>query len=204
MKIDPRHMDYRDAHHLLIGAIVPRPIAWVSTVGENGVFNLAPFSFYAGLSVKPAIVGFAVGSRRDGSPKDTLRNVLFRKDFVINVVNEALQDTMNTSATPFPPEVSEFEKAGLTPARADLVKAPLVAEAPVSMECQLRQILEFGEFPNQSSFIIGEVLLMHVKDGLLVNGAIDVAQLKAIGRLEGDNYCRTGDRFYMQMPRNSL
>ena len=200
MKIDPKNLSRRDAHDLLVGAVVPRPIAWVSTVAENGAFNLAPFSFYAAMSCKPAVVGFGIGSKRNGQKKDTLRNIEATKEFVVCVVDETLAEEMNITATPYPPDVSEFKEAGLTPVKADLVKAPIVTESPIKLECRLLQILEFGEFPDTHSFIIGEVLRIHVRDDLYVDGEIQMSKLRAIARLGGELYCHTRDIFEMKKP----
>ena len=199
MKIDPVNLDNKEAHHLLVGAVVPRPVAWVSTVGEDGIFNLAPFSFFAAMSVKPAIVGFGVGRKRHGEEKDTLRNIEATKEFVINVVDEALAEPMNVTAVPCPADVDEFKEAGLTPVDADLVKVPMVAESPINLECRLTQILEFDDSPARTSFIIGEVLRFHVKDELYVNGEIQMSKLMAVARLGGELYCRTGEIFEMKM-----
>lgn len=200
MKIDPANLDYKERHDLLAGVVVPRPIAFVSTIGKNGVYNLAPFSFFAPVSVKPALVGFSVGTRRDGKKKDTLANIEFSKDFVINVVPEALAQRMNQTAKDYPSDVSEFKEAGLTPVKADIVRPPMVAESPINMECRLVRILEFGQSPRFSSFIIGEVMLVHVKDELYANGEIQMPGLKAIARMGGDLYCRTTDIFEMKRP----
>ena len=201
MKIDPANLNHRDTHHLLVGAVVPRPIAWVSTVGEDGVFNLAPFSAYSIVSLKPAILGFCVAPTRDGKKKDTLRNIESAKEFVVNVVDETLAEPMNVTSVPYPSDVDEFKEAGLTPVKADLVKAPMVAESPINLECRLAQILEFGEAPRTNSFIIGEILRVHVRDELYVNGEIEMAKLKAVGRLGGvDLYCRIRDSFEMKRP----
>ena len=200
MKIDLSTLDYRGSHAVLSSAIVPRPVAFVSTVGEDGVFNLAAFSFFAPLCIKPALVGFNVSSKRDGQQKDTLINIEAIKDFVINVVGETLAEPMNQASAEYPSDVDEFKEVGLTPVRADIVKAPLVAESPVNMECRLVQILEFGEFPRKTSFIIGEILLVHVKDELYANGEIKISELKPIARLGAELYCRTRDIFEMKRP----
>ena len=203
MKIDLANLDTRDTHHLMVGAVVPRPIAWVSTVGEDGVFNLAPFSAYAMVSMKPALVGFCVATTRDGWKKDTLKNIESTKEFVINVVDETLAEAMNVTAATYPSDVDEFKEARLTPVKADLVKAPMVAESPINLECRLTQVLEFGEAPRTNSFIIGEVLRVHVKDELYANEEIQMSKFKAIGRLGGrggDLYCRTSDSFEMKRP----
>lgn len=200
MKIDPINLDYKDSHELLVGAIMPRPIAFVSTVDKDGVFNLAPFSFFAPLCAKPALVGFGIGRQRDGQKKDTLSNIEFTGEFVISVVDETLAEPMNQTSRQYPGYVDEFEEVGLTATRDDLVKAPMVAESPVNLECRLVQILEFGDAPRKSSFIIGEVLRVHVRDGLYGNGEIQVSQVKAVGRLGAELYCRTGDMFEMGRP----
>ncbi len=202
MKIDLASLENRASHHLMVSVVVPRPIAWISTVGADGVFNLAPFSAYGPVCLNPAMVGFCVAFKRDGQKKDTLRNIESTREFVINVVDETLAEAMNVTATPFPPEISEFKEAGLTPVEADLVKAPMVAESPINLECRLNRILQFGKAPNTSSFIIGEVLRAHVRDELYIDGDIDMSRLKAVGRLGGggDLYCRTRDTFVMKRP----
>jgi flavin reductase (DIM6/NTAB) family NADH-FMN oxidoreductase RutF len=179
---------------------LPRPIAWVSTIGEDGVYNLAPFSFFTGLSSKPAVVGFSVGRKRDGRKKDTLVNVEFSKDFVINIVTEAISAAMNQTSGEYASHVDEFKEAGLTAIQSDLVKPPRVAESPVNLECRLLQILEFGEPPRISSFVIGEVLRAHVQDEIWEKGVIRGDKLRAVGRMGEDFYCRTLDRFEMERP----
>jgi len=200
MKIDPTRLDRKAAHELLVGVALPRPIAFVSTIGEKGVYNLAPFSFFIPMSVQPAIVGLGIGRRKDGNKKDTLVNIELTKDFVINLVTEELAEPMNQAAGEYPPEVDEFKIAGLTPARADFVKSPLLAESPINIECRLLKILDFGDFPRINSFIIGEVVQVQVKDEFWEEGEILSSQLKAIGRMGGDLYCRTRDLFEMKRP----
>ncbi|MDP3038930.1 MAG: flavin reductase family protein [Deltaproteobacteria bacterium] len=201
MKIDPANLNRQDAHALLVGAILPRPIAFVSTVGKDGIHNIAPFSFFTGMSTKPAVVGFAVGCRRDGTKKDTLVNIEYTKDYVINLVNEELAEAMNQAAGEYPSHVDEFKVAGLTPVKSDLVKSPRVAESPVNLECRLMQILEFGQSPNVNSFIIGEVIGVHVQEETWIDGVIKASKVQAIGRLGEDLYCRTKDIFEMKRPR---
>ena len=202
MKIDTNDLALQDSAHLLTDIVVPRPIAWVSTVDENGVFNLAPFSCYGLVSGLPMVVGFSVGSYRDGQKKDTLRNIELTKDFVINVITENLASAMNVTAAPYPREVSEFVKAGLTPIKADIVNAPMVAESPVKMECRVIQIIEFGKAPITNSLILGSVLRVHVADEFWNKLTRRVEGLRPIARLggEGDIYCRTEDTFQMKRP----
>jgi flavin reductase (DIM6/NTAB) family NADH-FMN oxidoreductase RutF len=200
MKIDPATLDRKSAHDVMVGVALPRPIAFISTAGENGIYNLAPYSFFIPLSAKPAIVGVGIGRKRDGSKKDTLVNIEFSKDFVINVVTESLAEAMNQTSGEYPPEVDEFQVAKLTPEKADLVKAPMVAESPVRMECRLLQILEYGKFPSIQNFVIGEVIRVHVKDEFWADGEIQSSRLKTIGRMGGDFYCRTTNIFEMKRP----
>lgn len=204
MKINPSTLNSREAHHLFVTVVSPRPIAWVSTIDNHGIDNLAPFSWYSMLSSSPAVAGFGVARYRDGKKKDTLRNIEATKEFVINVVTEDLAEAMNLTCAPYPPEVSEFNKANLTPVKSELVAPPRVGEAAISMECRLTQILEFGKEPMQTSFIIGEALLVHIKDELWERGSIDSVRLKVIGRMGGgtDLYCRTTDTFVMKRPES--
>jgi flavin reductase (DIM6/NTAB) family NADH-FMN oxidoreductase RutF len=200
MKIDPAGLSWRDAHTLAVGAVVPRPIAFVSTIGQDGVFNVAPFSFFASMANKPMLIGFTVATTRDGQKKDTLVNIETSGEFVLNVVTESLAEAMNQTAMNYPSDVDEFKETELTPVAADLVKPPMVGESPVNMECRLLQVMEFAHPPMISSFIIGEILRVHIKDEFYADGSINMAELKAIGRMGGDLYCRTRDIFEMKRP----
>jgi len=200
MKIDPTNLDYKDTHDLLMGCIAPRPIAFVSTVGKDGVFNVAPFSLFTPIFNQPTLVGLGIGTYRDGRKKDTLLNIQSSKEFVINIVSESLAEAMNKAATDWPIEVDEFKEAGLTPVRADIVKAPLLGESAINMECRLKQIIDVGDETRSSSFVIGQVLRVHVKDELYVNDEIQISKLKVIGRLGAELYCRTSDIFEMKRP----
>ena len=200
MKIDPAGLDSRGIHELMVGCIAPRPIAFVSTIGADGVYNVAPFSFFTLMSMHPTVVGFAIGRRRGGSKKDTLVNIEFSKDYVINVVSEAIAPAMNQASGDYPSHVDEFKEAGLTPVVSDLVRPPRVAESPIQFECRLMQIMEFGASPRIHNFIVGEVLMVHVQDDLIVDGVIKADRLKAVGRLGEDFYCRTQDLFEMKRP----
>jgi flavin reductase (DIM6/NTAB) family NADH-FMN oxidoreductase RutF len=195
MKINPIDLDKTTLHEFFASAIIPRPIAFVSTIGEDGIFNLAPFSFFAPLCLRPAILAFSIGWRKNGQKKDTLRNIEFSKDFVFNVVTETLADAMNKASFEYPSEVDEFQEVGLTPVKADLVKAPMVAESPLKMECKLVQILKFGEDQSGNNVVLGEVVLAHIKDELWAGDHAEATKLRAIGRLGGDLYCGTTDTF---------
>ncbi|MCK5553618.1 MAG: flavin reductase family protein [Deltaproteobacteria bacterium] len=198
MEINPRDLNTKDSHELFVSGILPRPIAFVSTVGEDGVFNLAAFSCFTMVGFKPALVCFHAGLKRDGVKKDTVVNIEFSRDFAVNIVDEALAEAMNQASAEYPSDVDEFKEVGLTPVKSELVRAPRVAESPVSMECKLTQILESGEAAAGGHIIIGEVVRVHIKDELWAGDQIDVSKLKPIGRLGGDLYCRITDIFEMK------
>jgi flavin reductase (DIM6/NTAB) family NADH-FMN oxidoreductase RutF len=185
--IDPDTLDPQSRYKLLIGSVVPRPIAWTSTVSREGVRNLAPFSFFTVASRNPPMLCISVGPRTDQPPdtKDTLSNILEMGEFVINIVSLSLSNAMYESSGTHPPEADEFEKASLTPAPCEVVTAPRVEEAAVSMECVLDRVLELGT----DHLIIGRVVRFHVRDELYENGRIDVAKLQPLGRLAG-NYTK--------------
>jgi flavin reductase (DIM6/NTAB) family NADH-FMN oxidoreductase RutF len=198
MIFDPANRSPRENYGLLISALVPRPIAFVSTLGANGVANCAPFSFFMGVSSHPPTIAVSVGSRRFRK-KDTARNVLDHTgDFVVNIVTEEIADKMVVASGDWAEDVSEFDEAGLTPAPSDVVKAPRIAESPINMECQLVHHLELGAGPNH--LLIGEVVRIHVRDDLLVDGIVDIERLRPVGRLGGAQYCRVRDVFEMDRP----
>jgi flavin reductase (DIM6/NTAB) family NADH-FMN oxidoreductase RutF len=182
-------------YRFLTGAVVPRPIAWVTTLDPaSGVVNAAPFSFFTACCVEPPTVCFAAGAAAGGGEKDTVRNVRAAGEFVVNVVTEELGAAMNVTATSFPPDVSELAEAGLTPAPSVAVRPPRIAESPINMECRLDRIVELGSAPQTHRLVIGRVVGYHVRDGL-IDGRhrIDLRALRPLGRLAGNLYCRTGD-----------
>jgi len=199
-KVFLENLDRRDSHELMMSAILPRPIALVSTIGEDQIFNIAPFSCYAPICMKPALICFGISWRRNGQKKDTLKNIESRRDFVINIVDENLAEAMNRTSADYPSAVDEFREVGLTPTKSDLVSAPRVAESPVHMECRLVNIQEFGKVPTGYHLIIGEVVLIHVKEELWNGDHIDISKLRVIGRLGEQLYCRVTDIFEMKRP----
>ena len=203
MTVDPKAQPYLNVYKLLIGSIVPRPIALVSTISSEGIRNLAPFSFFTGISSKPALICFCPGPRATRGPrKDTLRNISMTKEFVVNIVSEEIAEAMNLTSGEYPPEVDEFEVAGLTAIASDLVKPPRVAESSVNMECRLYLAIEFSEEPGGGNLVIGEVLRFHVDDRVVENFKIDPDKLRAVGRMGGPTgYSRTRDRFDMIRPK---
>lgn len=200
MEIVPEELAYRDIYKLLTGSIIPRPIAWVSTLNDAGQPNLAPFSFFTAVSSKPPTILFCPGIRStDGGQKDTYHNIRASEEFVINFVTEALAEAMNITATELPPEVNEFERAGLTPAPSTAVRPPRVAESPIHFECRLKQIVTIHDNPGGGHIVIGEVVHMHFDDSVYKEGNyIDLQAYDAIGRLAGGGYARTRDQFIIQ------
>jgi flavin reductase (DIM6/NTAB) family NADH-FMN oxidoreductase RutF len=202
MMVDPAERDSRHIYKLMVGAIVPRPIAFVSTVDANGIRNLAPFSFFTGISANPPVICFSPMVRPDGSLKDTLRNIEAVKEFVVNVVSEELAEKMNICSADFPPEVDEFAISGLTPVASDLVKPPRVKESHLSMECRLIQIVDVSRKPMGGSLVLGEVLRFHIDADIFDDDKIDPDKLHPIGRMGGSTYTRTTDRFDMVRPKS--
>ncbi len=202
MIVDPAASSIHDIEKLLVGVILPRPIAFVSTIGLDGVANLAPFSFFTAVCPKPPVVCFCNSIRvRDGSKKDTLRNVEDTGEFVINVVSEDFAQQMVACSGDYPPDVSEFDVSGLTPIPSDLVKPPRVKESRVQMECRLLQVVTVSTEPGGGSLVMGEVLRFHVDDGVIDQGRVDPDKLRPIGRMGGTDYVRTTDRFSMVRPK---
>jgi len=199
--INPNEHDHNNIYKLMIGSIVPRPIAFVSTVSPNGVRNLAPFSFFNGVCSNPPIVLFSTVIRKDGKHKDTLNNVQATKEFVVNIVSEEFAEKMNLSSADVPPDVDEFTLSGLTPIPSDCVKPPRVKESKISMECKLIQIVQFGTGPGGGHTVFGEILRFHIDDELFDNFRIDPDKLHPIGRMGGPTYTRTRDRFDLVRPK---
>ena len=203
--LDPAQIAANDIYKLMIGMIVPRPIAFVSSVDAAGVRNLAPFSYFTACSSNPPVVCFCTTVRSGPQPyKDTLRNIEATGEFVVNIVSEEFAAQMNMCSADVPPEVDEFALSGLTPLASDLVKPPRVAESKVQMECRLHQIVRVSEKPGGGILVLGEVLRFHVLESLSMTKdgyKIDPDKLHAIGRMGGPTYTRTRDRFSMERPR---
>jgi flavin reductase (DIM6/NTAB) family NADH-FMN oxidoreductase RutF len=186
----------------LIRVIAPRPIAWVSTVSATGVTNLAPFSFFTGVGSRPPSVLFCPANRRDGGQKDTLKNILATREFVINVVPYRLAEVMNLSSAELPSEESEFELTGLQISESAVVKAPGVSSSPIRMECRLLQHLALDDGPGGANIVLGEIVHMHLADNVLDStGYADPVLLDLIGRLGGAAYCRTTEQFELPRPQ---
>ena len=208
MQLDPTNLSSNDGYKLLIGCVVPRPIAWVSTLGADGIPNLAPFSFFMGAAGRPPTVVFSSALRgmdgggqvQAGVYKDTVNNILALGEFVVNTVDEKLADAMNQTSAEVPPEVDEFSLVGVTPAPSLRVRPPRVAQAPVSMECELVQTLPVGE--DGHMLVIGKVVLFHLREGLYdpATGRVDQTKLGHVARMAGHRYTRTVDQFELRRP----
>lgn len=191
MQIDPTAIPARDAYRLMISCIIPRPIAFVSTLSREGVTNLAPFSFFNGVSSDPPVISIAVASRRDGSKKDTWRNVEETGEFVVNVVVPELMDAVIVGARELPHNVSELDLSGQPTLPSVKVKPPRLAASPVNLECTLLRIVEVED----TALILGRVVMVHAKDEVLDGGRVDPRRLTFVGRLGDDLYCRVNDLF---------
>lgn len=202
MKIDPQN--FEGFYRVLTGVVVPRPIAFVSTMSADGAVNLAPYSFFNAVAYDPPTVVFSssrnVGRKVGSKSKDTLRNVEETGEFVVNVVVDDIAAAMNKTAAEFPEEVDEFEIAGLTTVPSDIVKAPRVAESPVNMECRLEQVVSVGSPTQGHGLVIGTILLMHIRDDIINGHRINHSKLKPTGRLAGNMYCHTADTFELTRP----
>jgi len=191
-------MTSKDVYRFLISAVVPRPIAFVSTVNTAGVTNLAPFSYFNAVSSEPPLVAIAISDRAD-DPKDTLRNIRETREFVVNVVSEPLLDAMVHTAGEWPKTTSEFGPSGLTPAPSERVSAPYVAESPLQLECVLHSEIRLGN----SFLVVGEVILARVRDDVFTDGRVDPAKLAPVGRLGGELYAPLGPILKRARPRVS-
>lgn len=182
----------REKYRILTSCIVPRPIAWVTTIDHNGVVNAAPFSYFTGISIEPPLVVFAV-ERRHGNKKDTVINIEETKEFVVNVVTIDNVNEMNETSQDYDHDIDELAFSSLTEIPSQVVKPPSIQESPVHMECQLDQIIEVGSSPH--SLIIGEVKVITLKDDLYDNGRLDMNKLQAVGRMGGRYYVKSDSLF---------
>jgi flavin reductase (DIM6/NTAB) family NADH-FMN oxidoreductase RutF len=198
MIFDPRAHAKNDVYRFLISAVIPRPIAFVSSMGADGHLNLAPFSYFNAIASEPPLLTISIDARAN-DPKDTLRNIRETKEFVVNVVNEPLLDAMITTSGEWPRTMSEFGQAGLTPAPSERVKPPYVAESPLQLECTLYREIELGN----SVLLVGEVVFARVRDEVLTEGRVDPEKLKPIGRLGGEFYAPLGPVLRRRRPRVS-
>ena len=191
-EIDPADLAPREVYYLLTGVVVPRPIAWVSSLAADGTRNLAPHSYFNAISSNPPIVHFT-----STGVKDSLRNVRATGEFVVNIVSRQLAEPMNFTAADFPPDEDEFAWAGLDAAESRKVRPPRVAQAKAALECRVRTVLSMGN----GNMVFGDVVHLHVDDAVWNDGRVDPALLEPLGRLGGSGYTTVGPETIMRMPR---
>ena len=220
MDVIPSQLAHREFYHILISAVAPRPIAWVSSLSASGQPNLAPFSFFNAVCANPPLLAFApsmrlpkksgaaagdsaapVAGQPAGQSKDTLRNIRETGEFVINVVTFELAEAMNLTSGEYDASINEFEVAKLASAPSKIVRPRRVAESPVSFECKLHQILDFNPGPEGGSLVIGEIVSIHIDERHIKDGRLDRNSLDLIGRMGGLQYTRTTQRFEMARPK---
>ncbi|MER2192943.1 MAG: flavin reductase family protein [Solibacillus sp.] len=202
MFIDPQKLSERDNYKFLIGSIIPRPIAFVTTKSAEGVVNAAPFSFFNIVSSNPPLISVSI-QRPGGRVKDTARNILATKEFVVHIVDTTNVEKVNETAAVLPPEESEIPRAGFTLIDSTNIQVPAVAEAKVRFECKLEQALELGgagEHPG-CDLLIGKVVAYHIDEELYADGRIDAEGLAAVSRLAGDDYAEIGRTFTIARPK---
>lgn len=208
LTIDPKEIPVPKLHHYLLGAIGPRPIAFASTVDNNGNRNLSPFSFFNVFSANPPILVFSPArSGRTGETKNTFDNVKETKEVVINIVNYDIVQQMSLSSSPYGKDVDEFIKSGLTPIASETIKPFRVKESPVQFECKVNEIVELGQNGGAGNLVICEVLKIHINEEVLdENGMIDQHKIDLVSRMGGNWYCRANDEsmFEIQKPITTI
>ena len=215
MDVTPSQLAHRELYNILISAVGPRPIAWVSSLSASGQPNLAPFSFFNAVCAKPPLLAFAPGMRPPkksgaageiggapvGAPKDTLQNIRETREFVVNIVTFELAEAMNLTSGDYDASIDEFELAKVDSAPSKIVRPRRVADSPVSFECKLYQVLDFNPAPEGGSLVIGEIVSVHIDERCLREGRLDRNSLDLVGRLGGTQYTRTTQRFEMIRPK---
>ncbi|WP_209121694.1 flavin reductase family protein [Alkalihalobacillus sp. BA299] len=200
LSIDPSNQTERENYKCLIGSIIPRPIAFVTTISKDGVLNGAPFSYFNIVTSNPPMISLSI-QRQEGRQKDTARNIMDSKEFVVHIVDELNVEKVNQTAASLPPNQSEIELAGFTPVDSVKVFVPGVKEAKIRMECTLEQSLELGGLNSPGSdLIIGKVVQFHIKNNIYENGRIDPKGLGAVSRLAGHHYAKIGKIFSIERP----
>lgn len=188
--IDPAELGAEQAYRLLTGIVVPRPIAWVTSLSRANTVNLAPFSAFTFVSPKPPMLAISIG-RKGNIYKDTARNILDREEYVVHIADAPLMHAVHESGVEHPSDVSEVDVLGLDTVASDRIAVPRLTAAPIAMECRFRQCLEFGD--TRSRLIVGEVIAFHIRDGLLTDGKIETEKLDPIARIAGPRYARLGE-----------
>ncbi len=201
MYIDVSKASVVDVYHMLVGLVSPRPIAWVSTINDRGLVNLAPFSFFNCFGANPPVVVFSPTRRRNGTKKDTLLNVEANGQFVIHAATANMAERINATSKEIASEESELDLIDVTTTPSTLVKPPRISEAAFALECEVIQIVPVGDGPISANLVIGKVVCMHVDDNVLGDDHLpDPTKLQSIARMGGSYWCRTTDLFSLQRP----
>ncbi|OBW53485.1 hypothetical protein A9986_15040 [Solibacillus silvestris] len=200
-KIDPKQISERENYKFLIGSIIPRPIAFVTSISEDGVVNGAPFSFFNIVSSNPPMISVSI-QRKKGEPKDTARNIRAKEQFVVHIVDTENVEQVNKTAANLPPDESEIAVAGLSLVKSEKIDVPGVKEAKVRLECVLEKALELGGDDENAGcdLIVGKVVYYHIEESLYEDGRIDPKGLGAISRLAGNDYAKIGEQFTIERP----
>lgn len=208
LSLDPKELPVQKVHQLLLGAVGPRPIAFASTVDENGVANLSPFSFFNVFSANPPIMIFSPARNgRTNTTKDTYNNVKKVPEVVINVVTYDIVQQTSLSSSPYSPETDEFVKAGFTPLKSDLIRPFRVAESPVQFECKVLEVKELGDQGGAGNLVICEVIKIHINENVLNEaGLIDQFKINLVSRMGGNWYCHANEAsmFEVQKPLTTI
>ena len=196
MFLEPNSQNIVEVYTALVGIVTPRPIAWVTTISQSGIVNLAPFSFFNAFGANPPVVVFSPTITRKGTKKDTLRNLEALGEFVVHSSVASLAEKVNLTSMEVPPDISEVKLAGLHTVPSLKVKPPRIAEAPTAFECKVLQIVPVGNGPISANLVIGEIVAMHIADSILDEaGRVDPHKLQTVARLGQDYWCRTTDLF---------
>ncbi|MDN3015915.1 flavin reductase family protein [Paenibacillus sp. BSR1-1] len=201
LSIDPATLSERENYKFLIGSIIPRPIAFVTTISKDGVLNGAPFSYFNIVSSNPPMISLSI-QRSSGKQKDTARNIMESKEFVVHIVDDHNVEKINKTAANLPPDESEIELANLTPVESAKISVPGVKEAKIRMECSMEHSIELGGSDTPGcDLIIGKVVQFHIDSDIYENGRIDPRRLGAVSRLAGNNYAKIGEIFEIERPK---
>ncbi|MEH6940614.1 flavin reductase family protein [Bacillus sp. JJ722] len=200
ISIDPNALSERENYKFLIGSIIPRPIAFVTTVASDGTLNAAPFSFFNIVSSNPPLISISV-QRKNGKRKDTATNIVELREFVVHIVDETIVDQVNKTAAQIPPNESEIALTNLTVIPSTKIATSGIKEAKVRMECMLERVIELGgDNNNGCDLLIGKVVHYHIEENLYNQGRIDQKALGAVSRLAGSDYAKIGEVFSIERP----
>lgn len=201
LSIDPLSLAERENYKFLIGSIIPRPIAFITSLSEDGVLNGAPFSYFNIVSSNPPLISVSI-QRKDGNRKDTSRNIILNREFVVHIVDETNVEKVNVTASNLPSNESEIQLAGLTSVESTKVSVPGIQEAKIRMECILEHYVELGDKAETPGceLIVGRVVQYHIEESLYDKGRINQERLGAVSRLAGNNYAKIGEVFTIERP----